>query len=264
MVGVSASPTPPRVGISMSMSERLSKRWFAPPRPRLAYDNDVIPARAGERPAAASPANHSSYCDQDLIDRLAADLQIDPATVSRARATGTAAQDNGDRAFVESLVAELNDARARIDQLEAEAEERLHQARMQIRAEIGAALGRLQDEADANLEAVKQEAEDRAGHRIGVAELRIRRLEGELAAAKGATERAKSEAEAQIENMKAQADARARQHAETERRLAAVQAEVVQSHSIALQARTDAATLVERTRRETAERIAKITSDFDA
>jgi hypothetical protein len=245
------------------MSERASDRWPAPPRgPRLAFDNDTSVTRASTQPAAATdPVNHDR--DRDIIDRLAAELERGAALSSNGRAREPVTPQNEDRDFIDGLITELNNARARIEELESEADERLHQARIQIRAEIGAALGRLQDEADANLEDAKREADERAERRIAVAESRIRRLEAELVAAKDANEWSKADAAAQVENLKSQVNARAREHAETERRLARVQAEVVQSHTIALQARTDAAALVERTQRETAERIAHATADFD-
>jgi len=241
------------------MSERLSNRWSAPPGPRLAYDREALARPANNQ--TANSGNQNSARDRELIDRLAAELEIDPASLSKVRTTESLAPENED--LFDRLVAELNDARARIDQLELEADERLHEARIRIRAEIGAALGKLQDEADTNLEEVKRDLEERAARRIAVSESRIRRLEDEVTAAREASERAKTEAETQVENIKAQANARAREHSETERRLARVQADVVQSHAIALQARADAAALVERTQRETAERIAQITGDFE-
>ena len=240
----------------------MSNRWSAPPGPRLAYKREAI-AKQARPQATTNPSNPNSDRDREIIDRLAAELEIDPASLSKVRTTESIAPENGDRDLFDRLVAELNDARARIEELELEADERLHEARIRIRAEIGAALGKLQDEADTNLEEVKRDADERAARRIAVSESRIRRLEDEVTAAREASERAKTEAEAEVENIKAQANARGREHSETERRLARVQAEVVQSHAIALQARADAAALVERTQREMAQRIAQVTGDFE-
>ena len=262
----------------------MSNRWSAPPGPRLAFDNDAIPPRTSKPQAATNLGNQNSERDRQLIDRLAADLDIDPASFNPGRMTErltpknfapedfasktfapeTLAPENGDNDYVDRLVAELNDAKARIDELELEADERLHEARIQIRAEIGSALGKLQDEADSNLEEVRRDADERAARRLAIAESRIRRLEDEVAGAKEANERAKTEAEAHVEKIKAQVNTREREHSDTERRLARVQTEVVQSHALALQARADAAALVERNQRETAERIAQVTADFDA
>ena len=91
------------------MSERLSNRWSMPPGPRLAYDREALARPANNQ--TANSGNQNSARDRELIDRLAAELEIDPASLSKVRTTESLAPENED--LFDRLVGELNDARAR-------------------------------------------------------------------------------------------------------------------------------------------------------
>src|SRR5262249_15049984 len=123
------------------MSERQGEPWSASPRPRLAYDSTATSAPASKWRLTASQVSQNEARDRDLIDRLAAALEVDSIALNEGRAATVAMRQNEDRDRdpIDMLIVELDEAHARIEELETEADERLNAARIQIRAEIGAA-----------------------------------------------------------------------------------------------------------------------------
>jgi hypothetical protein len=152
-----------------------------------------------------------------------------PNIVAKLLQTANLANENCDRAtaLAQKLSAQLREAQARINQLEADG------LADRMRAEVEAVAAKLQSDANARVERAKREADARIARVEAETGSRIRHLQAELAQARQLTDRAKADAQVAQERIgRAETEANERLHrawAEIEDRFIGLKTDLTQA-----------------------------------